>query len=233
MFPLELTKYIQHPIMQITKKTNRKGFTLVELLVVIAIIAALAAISYGPIMKRINDAARSNAIAKQKQVALSLFSYASDRNGSYPSGSSLQEVFQRLLTRGKIASNLDLWYVEPSKAGLCSRNEPDESDTTVKANEISFGYVAGLKTTDNPRFPILFDSSKSGSSFEMKVWKGSALITRLDQSSVFHEIDSTDPEGTGSVYTKASLDAEGEKVSIMSDVQGIDGVTLLSPSGGS
>ena len=52
-----------------------KGFTLVELLVVIAIISTLGAISYGPIMRMLNNAeiTKSNKVCKDLTAAVDSF----------------------------------------------------------------------------------------------------------------------------------------------------------------
>ncbi len=68
------------------------GFTLIELMVVIAILAALGAMSYGPIMDRLNDGDRQVASNNLKQIHTMLQQFQQDR-GSFPSDATA-EVLQ-------------------------------------------------------------------------------------------------------------------------------------------
>lgn len=55
-----------------TKKTNKKGFTLVELVVVIAILAILAAIAIPVVANTINSSTRSAALSNAQTLELAL-----------------------------------------------------------------------------------------------------------------------------------------------------------------
>lgn len=55
-----------------TKKTNKKGFTLVELVVVIAILAILAAIAIPVVASTISSATRSSALSNAQTLELAL-----------------------------------------------------------------------------------------------------------------------------------------------------------------
>ncbi len=70
---------------------RRGGFTLIELMVVIAILAALGAMSYGPIMDRMNDGDRQVASNNLKQIHTMLQQFQIDRS-TYPCDSTAEEL---------------------------------------------------------------------------------------------------------------------------------------------
>lgn len=172
------------------KKHLRKGFSLVELLVVIAIIAGLAAMSYGPIMKQVKAAAKTNAINNSKQIFVALTSFASDNDGLFPSagtaktgetGGSAEACFTQLLNAGKIDEEATFWNAENTILAVVAAVKPNE-DGTLTSGENAFGYVEGLSSSSRTNLPIIFDSSTTGTTFDTSVWDGSAIITKLNGS---------------------------------------------------
>ena len=172
------------------KKHLRKGFSLVELLVVIAIIAGLAAMSYGPIMKQVKAAAKTNAINNSKQIFVALTSFASDNDGLFPNagtaktgetGGSAVACFTQLLNAGKIDEEATFWNAENIVLDTVDAVKPDE-DGTLTAGENAYGYIEGLSSSSRTNLPITFDSSKDGAAFNTAVWDGSAIITKLNGS---------------------------------------------------
>ncbi len=78
-------KFTRTPILR------KGGFTLIELMVVIAILAALGAMSYGPIMDRMNDGDRQVASNNLKQIHTMLQQFQIDRS-TYPCDSTAEEL---------------------------------------------------------------------------------------------------------------------------------------------
>ncbi len=78
-------KFTRTPILR------KGGFTLIELMVVIAILAALGAMSYGPIMDRLNDGDRQVASNNLKQIHTMLQQFQIDRS-TYPCDSTAEEL---------------------------------------------------------------------------------------------------------------------------------------------
>ncbi len=70
---------------------RKGGFTLVELMVVVAILAALAGMSYGPILDHLNDGDRQVASSNLGQIGKMLLQFKSDHN-SYPCDDTAEEL---------------------------------------------------------------------------------------------------------------------------------------------
>lgn len=173
------------------QRSKTKGFTLVELLVVIAIIAGLAAMSYGPIMKNIKAAAKTQAVGKAKNILSALGSFANEKDGLYPNddtstqsgggGGSSNSYLQQLMDRGKVDNEKDFWVKENAAIGTVKTSEPNNDDT-LDPGENAWGYVVGLTNTSNGNTPILFDACESAGQFNTKVWEGTAIVAKIDQS---------------------------------------------------
>ncbi len=82
-------KFTRTPILR------KGGFTLIELMVVIAILAALGAMSYGPIMDRMNDGDRQVASNNLKQIHTMLQQFQIDRS-TYPCDSTAEELTEAM-----------------------------------------------------------------------------------------------------------------------------------------
>ncbi len=78
---------------------RKGGFTLIELMVVIAILAALGAMSYGPIMDRMNDGDRQVASNNLKQIHTMLQQFQIDRS-TYPCDSTAEELSAKAANDG-------------------------------------------------------------------------------------------------------------------------------------
>jgi len=216
---------------QPTQKRKRKGFTLVELLVVIAIIASLAGLSYGPIMKHLESSARTEAISNAKNIYSALLGFMSQNDNVFPSDATLDDsstgggggggksnaYFQQLFDGGHISEEKYFYHRAGEKMELCDR-KPD-NDRMIESEECVWGYVQGLDPGDSTS-PIIFDSSKDGTSFLANTWKGKAVILKVDGGAKAYNIklggpvDTTDAAQSGSV----EVDFDGSKQNIMDTV---------------
>lgn len=188
------------------KRQNRKGFTLVELLVVIAIIASLAGLSYGPIMKHLETSKKTEALSNGKSIHAAILGYLAE-NGDFPTGATptAEEAFTLLFEGGHISEKKYFWN-KNNRASATEIQPVEETPpltATVVAADNVWGYVDGLTAADG-YLPILFDAKGTTASvFDATVWKGSALIVKVDGSAKSHKIDVTGTATTGDVYTDA------------------------------
>lgn len=67
-----------------TKKTQRKGFTLIEMLVVIAIIALLASLIVPTVSSTLKRASQTKALSNFRQMGLIIMIYGVEKNGQLP-----------------------------------------------------------------------------------------------------------------------------------------------------
>ena len=185
---------------QPTQKRKRKGFTLVELLVVIAIIASLAGLSYGPIMRHLDSAARSEAISNGKNVHSALLGFMGQNDNSFPNddtarggtADTAEACLQQLIDGGFVSEEKYFWNKANGKADICDIKKPDNNGT-LEASENVWGYTKNLDPGSDGSSPILFDCCKSVSastaSFTTLPWKGKAIIIRVDGSCKALDID--------------------------------------------
>jgi len=183
--------------MNIHKKMTwetRRGFTLVELLVVIAIIAALAGLSYGPVLKQLDSAKRTEAIVSGRSINTSLlvFFAANDRQfpndstsrNSTPIGNS-HEAFQQLINSAIIDDEKFFW--NSTNGGVLGNVNEPINDGTLNQIENVWNYVMNVDASDGD-IPIIFDSIDTGTTFTAETWDGRAIIGYVDGSVVAENI---------------------------------------------
>lgn len=73
------------------KVRRAAAFTLIELMVVVAIIASLAAVSWGPILDKLNDGDRTAAVSNMKNVYSTLMDF-NNSYGSFPCDGTAQDI---------------------------------------------------------------------------------------------------------------------------------------------
>lgn len=175
----------------------RKGFSLVELLVVIAIIAALAGVSYGPIMNKMKAADLIKAVTNAKNINTALVSFAGANDGLYPnedtansseSGDTAEGCFTQVMNTGEIEDEMIFWNKANIAVGTVTAKRPD-NDGTLTSGENCWGYVSGLSTSSSTRTPIIFDASSQSGTFNTAVWNGKAIVAKLDGSAVAMDIE--------------------------------------------
>lgn len=174
----------------------RKGFSLVELLVVIAIIAALAGVSYGPIMNKMRAADQIKAVTNAKNINTALVSFAGSNDGLYPnedtansteSGDTAEGCFTQVMNTGDIEDEMVFWNNANIAAGTVTAARPN-NDGILTSGENAWGYVSGLSTSSSTRTPIIFDASAEPGVFNTGVWNGKAIVAKLDGSATAMDI---------------------------------------------
>lgn len=229
--------------MKLKHKTRlRKGFSLVELLVVIAIIAGLAAISFGPITKKIKEGKRITAVSNARNIYVALVSYASKNDGLFPSentardsedGTSAEGCFTMLINSGDMEDEELFWNVESNVIGTTAAAKPD-LNKVVDPGENAFGYISGLSTSSRSNVPIIFDSSATAGQFDTAVWDGLAIIVKANGSAEAVRIDYGEGAPTnddGSSKKGPITEKRGSsKVDIFSESARPNGSEILVPS---
>ncbi|MEO7724957.1 MAG: type II secretion system protein [Chthoniobacterales bacterium] len=181
------------------------AFTLIELLVVITIIAILASIAL-PVFSAVTERAnQTKDLSNAKQIALGCKLFAGDHDGKYPyqngqvdppvdiappgTGFNSNQIFASLVPA--YVPTEKIFYVAKS---FWSPTAPDENTVTaadrVEQATNSFAYMFGLSDTDNPNYPLIFDSPTAAQTtyptnpaLKGGVWKGKkAIVIHTDTS---------------------------------------------------
>ena len=200
------------------KKTSVAAFTLIELLIVITIIAVLASIALPAFTGVKERGDQTKDLSNAKQVALALRQFAIDNNGSYPSKKPAADYASGTALATGDNSNDAFWWLFPNylqseqifaiAGSAYTPGNPDNRldavgastrTNTLKANENSYAYVAGLADTSNPTFPLLADGfgSTVGTYSPVKaqkggVWSGKkAVVVLCDASGQLMPVDPT------------------------------------------
>jgi len=146
-----------------SKKINKKGFTLIEVVLVIAIgalIFLLAFIAFGNAQTNRKDSQRRTAL---DTIAAEIENYKSDRNGAVPnSGADLKPYVSELKTPEKTTYN-----VEATSVTAATAIPGDVVYTRYTADAASCSDVSPAKS-------IKATSASPGWKIEMKLQKGIA-----------------------------------------------------------
>jgi len=136
------------------RKRKANSFTLVELLVVISIIGILAGLAIPGIQAGLDKAKQQVDVSNARQCGLILFADANDNEGVFSTNSATSlQVFQALIAQGQL-NNVKVL------AGNGFRAAP--STNNVSADNVAWGYVRGLSTSDDGMIPLLISKGIAG-----------------------------------------------------------------------
>ena len=114
----------------------------------IPIVGCLAGIALGPITQGIKQAKESASMQTSRSIALAMFQYANDNSGTYPTGKSSTEVFQKLLD-GNYISDPGLFYIDmPGKVRGTSK--------TLKPENVCYDVTGGATEKSPDGLPLVF-----------------------------------------------------------------------------
>jgi prepilin-type N-terminal cleavage/methylation domain-containing protein len=226
------------------------AFTLIELLVVIAIIAILASIAL-PVFSSVQERGKQTKdLSNQKQVALALKQFATDREGVFPNKVPGADYATAATLAAANKSNDAFWWLFPTYltsedifvvgGSAWSPNPPDNlldaagsaaRVETLKVAECGYLYVAALNDTSNPQFPLLADGGTTADvttytnvqTDKGGIWKGKrAVIVFVDGSGRVMTVDDQ------TVPTAAFVKRPAHAYNIFSLVGGIPADPWLS-----
>lgn len=150
------------------------------------------------------DKGRTEALNNVRQLGISLIDFQA-KYGSFPSQETLDKlVAEKGIQPFPLVSSNDYFRqlvaagLNTEKPGYCLHpslpsHRPDEVISPLEkafaSGEVGFAYIAGLTAEDAPDTPFLVAPIIPGTHrFDMKAFKGKAIILRLDNSATAMQI---------------------------------------------
>ena len=179
-------------IIREVRKLKANSFTLVELLVVISIIGLLAGLAVPAIQGGLDKAKQGVDVSNARQLGIIFFSEANDNNGMYRVNSELTntQAAGNFLTivQGMVSNGL----INTPKILAGQGVTPATSTNSIAANNIAFGYVPNLTTSDDGNTPLILSkgpTSMAQSNVTLQdtyPWKKKGLVVyRVGNSAEF------------------------------------------------
>ena len=113
-------------------------------------VPCLAGIALGPITKGIAAAKANAGMQTARYIELSMFQYANDHNGAYPSGRTSTEVFQKLIDE-KYISDPAIFYIK-----MPGKTRPTSNQLT--AENVCYDVTSGVTANSSDFVPLVFST---------------------------------------------------------------------------
>jgi hypothetical protein len=103
----------------------------------------------GPVSPGIKQARHNVAMQQARQIGQAFFTYAMDKNGTYPDGKSSTEIFQKLMDDGYIEDPAILYVPLQGKVkGIVGQK--------LKPENVCFDVTGGVDSSSSDLVPIIF-----------------------------------------------------------------------------
>ncbi len=181
---------------------SQRGFTLIEIMVVITIIGVLLGLGLPAIFGALKSAKEQSSAANAHNIAIAMFLYSNDNNGSYPAATGTSYTAFQLLFNGKYLSDPANLILPNTTAKTAT---PSGGTVTLAPTNNCWQYVvnsSGPLTGTDPSDTLLI-CSNTGSTPTLTSATGTG--STLTSSSVTLTSGPTIPWGTDGV-TAAYLD---------------------------
>lgn len=194
---------------------------------------------FAALMGSRDKAEEVRAISNGKNIFVALISFAMDHEGLYPCAdtgpaATAEDCFNQLIKGGYIDESV-FWIPRSAKHKIASAEKPN-NDGVLTASENSWGYVAGLSSSSSTRLPIIFDSSIKSGEFLSSMWKGRAIVAKIDGSVRLMAItpDATEKSDSASIKATPKSGIITEKrgsrtINIFAELHLPRGTTILPP----
>jgi len=230
---------------------NQKGLTLREVVVLLFVVAALLFVVIRGLKTTASKALQTKSFNKAKEIGFACKAFGSDHEGQYPSYVFVNGTTTKTRISDYSNTAFDqllptyLQTIQPFHLATSAWTPTvmvDPTDATMQAGKSlpagsnEWAYVAGLRDTSDPRFPLIADGFADLHRHDYRtiettrggVWRGrSAIVVFADDSAQVIECDPWTHRVPGSPNGRDLFDTSGQAGWMSST--GTNGQTVLNP----
>jgi hypothetical protein len=118
--------------------------------VIAGLILLFLAIVCTPISLGNRQSPHSKAMQAERLIGLAMTEYSEQHNGTYPTGKSSTEIFQKLIDGGEITDPAVFWLNFPGKTKATSN--------TLKPENVCFDVTIPIQTNSSDFLPVVFST---------------------------------------------------------------------------
>jgi hypothetical protein len=188
----------------------------VQWVITLLLILFLLAIAFGPIFSSNASHGHGHNPVMQnvRQIGQVLFSYAQDHNGTYPTGTSSTEIFQKLIDSGYVTDSSLFW-----EGMLKVPRKIKSTSTILKPENVCFDVTIPADFTSSDSLPLVFvtgyriDYVPNGNATPLfswaKDWTGLAVFYKGNNAIFLKSLGRSD--GVVTHFTPQDFDPAGKK----------------------